>query len=69
MRRKLVRVHFVQGSTDASIDGILLGHRGGHYHLTQVKFIQAVDGGSANTHSIPDVWIPKDRVLFIQETK
>jgi hypothetical protein len=59
-RRKLVRVHVVNGP---SLEGIYDGHRAGHYVLLQPKLLDAQGATVALDGSVE---VPEQNVLFVQ---
>lgn len=67
-RKRLVRVHFKQGVSDASIEGVLMPGlflltRGGHYLLAKASHIEDAEK-SYNLDG--EAWVPRENVLYLQ---
>jgi hypothetical protein len=59
-RRKLVRIHLEKGP---SLEGILVGRRGGHYLLERAKLLEQ----AAATVALEGwVEVPERNVVFVQ---
>lgn len=62
-RKRLVRVHFKQGVSDASIEGVLVATRAGHYVLANARHIEDSEK-SFNLNG--EAWVPCANVLYLQ---
>lgn len=60
-RRRLVRLH--QLDPAPSIEGILVGIHAGHYRLIKPQVVETTD----RVHEAgAEVWVPRERVVFLQ---
>jgi hypothetical protein len=67
-RKRLVRVHFKHGVSDASVEGVLLPGwirltRGDHYVLANARHLEDSDK-SFNLNG--EAWVPAATVLYLQ---
>jgi hypothetical protein len=62
-RKRMVRVHFKKGVSDASVQGILVAQRGGHYVIANASHLEDA-GASFNLDG--EAWIPRENVLYLQ---
>lgn len=60
-RPRLMRLHLV--GQEASIEGVFLGYRAGHYRLANASMLETTE----RSHPLAgETWVPRDRVLYGQ---